>query len=124
MQIVERYGIPLRLFRRKGGFILASPLSFCLSLGYRALLGLTAFRRKRKQVEWSRYGWRDSSTRPRLISVGNLEVGGGGKTPCVLAFAEHLIRGGHHPVVVTRGYKSLAEKYHRVVTVLPRWTKP
>jgi tetraacyldisaccharide 4'-kinase len=39
-----------------------------------------------------------------VISVGNLEVGGGGKTPCVLALASYLSGRGLRPAVVTRGY--------------------
>jgi len=36
--------------------------------------------------------------------VGNIEVGGGGKTPCVLAIASALVERGLRPAVVTRGY--------------------
>ena len=39
-----------------------------------------------------------------VISVGNLTVGGTGKTPCVLRLAEILRGGGHHPGILTRGY--------------------
>jgi len=40
-----------------------------------------------------------------VISVGNLTVGGTGKTPMVLWIAEKLIAEGHHPAILTRGYK-------------------
>lgn len=48
-------------------------------------------------------------TRPRaapcpVVVVGNLVVGGAGKTPVVLALVEHLRRRGWHPGVVSRGY--------------------
>jgi tetraacyldisaccharide 4'-kinase len=39
-----------------------------------------------------------------VVSVGNLTFGGTGKTPTVLALAEDLIKRGHHPAVLTRGY--------------------
>jgi tetraacyldisaccharide 4'-kinase len=41
----------------------------------------------------------------RVISVGNLTVGGTGKTPVVLAIAEHLAAEGKHAAILTRGYR-------------------
>jgi len=40
-----------------------------------------------------------------VISVGNLTIGGTGKTPMVLYLAEHLLDGGKHVAVLTRGYR-------------------
>ena len=42
-------------------------------------------------------------TRP-VISVGNLVVGGSGKTPIVAALARLLVARGERPAVLTRGY--------------------
>ena len=39
-----------------------------------------------------------------VISVGNLTMGGTGKTPCVLHLAELLRTAGHTPAILTRGY--------------------
>ncbi|MBI1238881.1 MAG: tetraacyldisaccharide 4'-kinase [Alphaproteobacteria bacterium] len=39
-----------------------------------------------------------------VICVGNLTVGGTGKTPTVLAIVEHLRAMGRHPAILTRGY--------------------
>ena len=39
-----------------------------------------------------------------VIVVGNLTVGGSGKTPLVLWIAEHLRANGWHPAIVSRGY--------------------
>jgi len=39
------------------------------------------------------------------ISVGNLTVGGTGKTPMVLAIAERLAEEGKHAAILTRGYR-------------------
>ncbi len=52
---------------------------------------------------------RDLSHRLRLlpvpvISVGNLTMGGTGKTPCVLRLVELLATRGHKPGILTRGY--------------------
>jgi 3-deoxy-D-manno-octulosonic-acid transferase len=39
-----------------------------------------------------------------VISVGNLTMGGTGKTPCVLRLVELLKERGHKPAILTRGY--------------------
>ncbi len=44
-----------------------------------------------------------------VISVGNLTVGGTGKTPLVLWLAERLAAEGHRPAILTRGYRGGAE---------------
>lgn len=45
-----------------------------------------------------------------VISVGNITVGGTGKTPCILFLADLLKKWGHHPAILTRGYKGGFEK--------------
>lgn len=39
-----------------------------------------------------------------VVSVGNLAVGGAGKTPVALAIAERLLEAGRRPAVLSRGY--------------------
>ncbi len=39
-----------------------------------------------------------------VIVVGNISVGGTGKTPLTLALAQQLIQHGQHPLIVSRGY--------------------
>lgn len=39
-----------------------------------------------------------------VISVGNITVGGTGKTPCVIMLAQLLQRNGYKPAVISRGY--------------------
>ncbi len=39
-----------------------------------------------------------------VISIGNLTMGGTGKTPCVLRLADALQRRGYNPGILTRGY--------------------
>ncbi|GAB4539976.1 MAG: tetraacyldisaccharide 4'-kinase [Thermodesulfovibrionia bacterium] len=41
----------------------------------------------------------------RVISVGNLTLGGTGKTPCVIAIANEALKRGIRPCILTRGYK-------------------
>lgn len=39
-----------------------------------------------------------------VIVVGNISVGGTGKTPLTLALAQQLIARGHRPLIISRGY--------------------
>jgi len=52
-----------------------------------------------------------------VISVGNLTMGGTGKTPCVLRLAEILGRSGWNPGILTRGYGRIS---HEAETILAR----
>lgn len=52
-----------------------------------------------------RSGWRSSMRmRVPVIVVGNITVGGTGKTPLITWLAEFLKDNGYHPGIVTRGY--------------------
>jgi tetraacyldisaccharide 4'-kinase len=44
-----------------------------------------------------------------VIGVGNLTVGGTGKTPMVLAIAERLAQEGKHAAILTRGYRGTVD---------------
>jgi tetraacyldisaccharide 4'-kinase len=43
-----------------------------------------------------------------VVSVGNITVGGTGKTPAVVALAEEAALRGYQPVILTRGYRGEA----------------
>jgi tetraacyldisaccharide 4'-kinase len=45
----------------------------------------------------------------KVISVGNLTVGGTGKTPMVMWLAEHLLAEGKRVAILTRGYRGKPE---------------
>ncbi|MFP4225640.1 MAG: tetraacyldisaccharide 4'-kinase [Desulfobacterales bacterium] len=51
-----------------------------------------------------------------VISVGNLTVGGSGKTPMTLYLTEILVQAGYSPAVISRGYKGKSEKTGGVVS--------
>jgi len=51
-----------------------------------------------------------------VISVGNLTVGGTGKTPMTMLVAKRIQRLGYNVVVMSRGYKGRAEKSGGVVS--------
>jgi tetraacyldisaccharide 4'-kinase len=51
-------------------------------------------------------GWREVNQLPApVISVGNLTIGGTGKTPCVAWLANWLQAEGHAVAILSRGYK-------------------
>jgi tetraacyldisaccharide 4'-kinase len=45
-----------------------------------------------------------------VIAVGNLTLGGSGKTPLVMELIDRLLGRGFHPALVTRGYRGSWEK--------------
>jgi tetraacyldisaccharide 4'-kinase len=49
-----------------------------------------------------------------VISIGNLSVGGAGKTPLVICLADLLQREGLHPDVLSRGYRRSSHAIERV----------
>ena len=49
------------------------------------------------------------------ISVGNITVGGAGKSPVVIEVARKLLNHGARPVILTRGYKSSLKSRDAVV---------
>lgn len=53
----------------------------------------------------SRFLLRDFRLPTRVISVGNIAVGGTGKTPLVMLLSEYFGRAGKRVVIISRGYK-------------------
>jgi tetraacyldisaccharide 4'-kinase len=55
------------------------------------------------------HGWRKQKhLKAAVISVGNLSVGGTGKTPLVIWLAEKLLEQGQRVAILTRGYRGTA----------------
>jgi tetraacyldisaccharide 4'-kinase len=60
----------------------------------------------RKRVAWYRSGrWKQQRLNGAVISVGNLTVGGTGKTPMVLSLAEKFVAEGKRVAILSRGYR-------------------
>ncbi len=51
-----------------------------------------------------------------IIIVGNISIGGTGKTPLVLRLTELLINEGYKPAIITRGYKGTSQQWPLLVT--------
>jgi tetraacyldisaccharide 4'-kinase len=49
-----------------------------------------------------------------VIVIGNISVGGTGKTPLTLTLAQQLIQRGRHPLIVSRGYGGAAQQPQQV----------
>jgi tetraacyldisaccharide 4'-kinase len=56
---------------------------------------------------------RDARVRAPVISVGNLTVGGTGKTPLVIALANRAVAAGKKVAIVARGYGAVADEHGR-----------
>jgi tetraacyldisaccharide 4'-kinase len=63
--------------------------------------------RGRRRWYAGRPGWRRHLARP-VVSVGNVAVGGSGKTPVVALVARMLREAGYRPAILTRGYARVA----------------
>jgi tetraacyldisaccharide 4'-kinase len=70
-----------------------------------------------------RRGWRSAARADvPVISVGNIVMGGSGKTPLVAALADHFLARGHRPAILTRGYRRASKAPVLVLPgTTPRW---
>src|SRR5712692_9471504 len=98
---LEQFAIDVILERRHGtrAGILRGIL-YALSFIYERLVQLRLYL-YRKRI------FRERTLGCLVISIGNLTVGGTGKTPIVEKFARALQSGGRRVAILSRGYKSV-----------------
>jgi tetraacyldisaccharide 4'-kinase len=71
----------------------------------------------RGRAAWYRWGWLATKRLPiRVISIGNLTVGGTGKTPMVIWIAQQLVEQGRRVAVLSRGYRRKSGEAHLLVS--------
>jgi tetraacyldisaccharide 4'-kinase len=120
---LEQFAIDVILERRHG--VRASVLRgilYALSFIYERIVQLRLYL-YRKRI------FRERALGCLVISIGNLTVGGTGKTPIVEKFARALQLGGRRVAILTRGYKSVPKPSKRSLLDLegcdcPRGQRP
>src|SRR3954471_17807842 len=110
---LEQFAIDVILGRRHGvRATVLRGLLYLLSLVYERLVQLRLALYRRRVL-------RERALGCLVISIGNLTVGGTGKTPIVEKFARALESGGRRVAILSRGYKSVPKPGKR--TWLERW---
>jgi len=101
LEALEQFGIDVVLERRRGvRAALLRTLLLALSWIYGQIVRLRLLL-YRKRI------FRERALGCLVISIGNLTVGGTGKTPVVEKFARALQVGGRRVAILSRGYKSV-----------------
>src|SRR5207247_11093990 len=104
LEQLEEFGIDVVLERRHG--VRASVLRdilYALSFVYDRLVQVRLYLYRKRVL-------RERALGCLVISIGNLTVGGTGKTPVVAKFARALQAGGRRVAILRRGYKSVTRK--------------
>ena len=100
---LEQFAIDVILERRRGfRATLLRGLLYALSFIYERLVQLRLFLYRHRI-------FREHTLGCLVISIGNLTVGGTGKTPIVEKFARALRAGGRRVAILSRGYKSIPQ---------------
>jgi tetraacyldisaccharide 4'-kinase len=91
-------------YLRSPWLVLLTPLSLC----FRILVALRRFAYRHGLLRSFRLS-------VPVIVVGNITVGGTGKTPLVAWLADYLLKQGYHPGIVGRGYGGKASSWPQQV---------
>ena len=97
LRVVQRFEA-----HASGGFPLPWWVRF-LAAGLATSYGLV---QRVRDVGYCRGWWHVDRLPGRVISIGNLVVGGSGKSPVTIALAKQLVAGGARVAILTRGYGS------------------
>jgi tetraacyldisaccharide 4'-kinase len=66
---------------------------------------------KARRIVLQKYAFKNRKNPLPVIVVGNISVGGNGKTPFVIWLCEMLIKEGYKPGIISRGYGGKSERY-------------
>ena len=100
LENLEKFAVDVIYERRKG--FGAATLRTVLSGLERIWSGVVALR----LLLYQKRILKENNLGCMVISIGNITVGGTGKTPVVEMFARALHKGGRHVAILSRGYKS------------------
>jgi len=118
MEELEQFALQAILEKRGGkrAYLLRG-LAFVLS---KLFAGIVSTRR----FLYSKRIFRDNTLGCLVVSVGNLTVGGTGKTPVVEKFARALAQKGRKVAILSRGYKSVPRPFwQRALLWITRYEK-
>jgi tetraacyldisaccharide 4'-kinase len=114
---LEQFAIDVILGRRQGfRASLLRGLLWVLSFGYRGAVQTRLFLYRHRI-------FRERTLGCLVISIGNLTVGGTGKTPIVEKFARTLAQGGRRVAILSRGYKSYPPQRPKRLGIFPNRTE-
>ncbi len=88
-------------------FITKPTLSFFTFFNYLSVF----LKKKQKASDTKNYNVRTPS--PKIIAIGNLILGGSGKTPTTICLVKQLLAKGLKPAVITRGYKGEIDRKNK-----------
>ena len=94
--------------RRESGSLFLTLFLFAISIGYGGIVRLRETLYKKGLLQSKRLPC-------PVISIGNLTIGGSGKTPMTIYVAELIQSLGYSVAIISRGYKGQAEKIGGVV---------
>ena len=106
---IETYVLEV-IFEERRGFWsnVVRSLLFSLSKAFHVAINL-------RQWLYNMRILRDKTLGVQVIAVGNLTVGGTGKTPVVEKFARELRDAGRNVAILSRGYRSKPKPFHTVI---------
>jgi len=95
--------------RRKVDFFSFASFLFIISIFYKIVI--------RARIAGYKIGLLITKRLPcKVVSIGNITIGGTGKTPLTIYLAEYLKKKGYNVTVISRGYKGKAEKKGAIVS--------
>jgi tetraacyldisaccharide 4'-kinase len=109
----------MRTIKKKIESVIYSPDQISVSPVASMLYGISLFYSAAQKLRAGCYRqkiMRSQKLPCRVISIGNMTVGGTGKTPMTIYLAQELKQAGYRVAIVSRGYKGGAERQGGIVS--------